>query len=118
MSKLKRQLEEDRALRDSARTLFRKELEHIRQEVAPQALGERVADRVGEKVDAASDSAVGFARSHGGTFAAAGGAIVSAVGLWLARKPLFSRLESLFGEDEDAIGQIADGETDEDHGDE
>ena len=88
MSKLRRQLEEDRNLRDSARELLRKEFDHVRRDVAPRALGERVADRVGEHIEAASDSAIGFAGRHRGAIAAAGGAIASAVGLWLARKPV------------------------------
>lgn len=86
------QLEKDRELRNSARALFRKELDHVRHEITPQALGERAADRIGEKVDAASDNAVGFARRRGGAVAAAGGAIATAVGLWFARKPLLGKL--------------------------
>lgn len=86
------QLEKDRELRDSARALFHKELGHVRNEIAPQALGERAADRIGEKVDNASDNAIGFARKHGGVMAAVGGAIATAVGLWFARKPLLDKL--------------------------
>jgi hypothetical protein len=92
MSRLREQLDEDRALRDTARALFRKELAQVKGEVTPQALGERVADRVGEKVDAASDKAAGFVRRHGGAIFAAGGAIVAAAGLWLARKPILERV--------------------------
>jgi hypothetical protein len=117
MSRLRRQLDEDRALRDSARAVFRKELAHVRQDIAPQALGERVADRVGERIDAASDDAIGFARKRGGAIAAAGGAIASAVGLWFGRKPLFSRIEAWFGHDNE-IEQIADEVPDEDQDDE
>ena len=119
MSRLRRQLEEDRALRDSARAMFRKELDHVRQEVAPQALGERVADSIGERVDAASDDTIGFVRKHGGAISAAGGAIASAVGLWFARKPLFSRIEAWLGEDESGVAEVLpDGTEDEDEGDE
>lgn len=96
MSRMREQLDEDRALRDSARALFRKELSQVRNEVTPQALGERVADRIGQKVDAASDDAVSFVREHGGTVAAAGGTIATGMVLWLARKPIVARLRPLF----------------------
>jgi hypothetical protein len=116
MSKLRRQLEEDRALRDTARKLLRKEFDHVRRDVAPRALGERVADRVGEQLDAASDGAIAFATSRSGALAAAGGAIASAIGLWLARKPLFMRNDSQSpesaGELEDARGAELDEDQD------
>lgn len=99
MSTGREQLEEDRALRNSARALFRNELSRVRKEVAPRALGERLADNVGEKIDAASDKALGFARRRGGAIAAAGGAIAAAVGLWFARKPLIERLRPSGAED-------------------
>lgn len=117
MSRLGEQLEEDRALRDSARALFRKELSHVRKEVTPQALGERVANRVGAKVDAASDDAVSFVREHGGSIAAAGGTIVTGVGLWLARKPIAARLRALFDGSGKADG-LANGATDKETDDE
>jgi hypothetical protein len=104
------QLDEDRALRDSARSLFRKELSRVRREVTPQALGERIADNVGEKVDAASDKALGFARRRGGAIAAAGGAIAAAVGLWFARKPILERLRQAEDETDGGSDEEADDE--------
>lgn len=97
MNRLERQLEEDRALRDSARALFRKELEHVRGEVKPDALGERLGDNIGRRVDAASDEAIAFAERHGGKVTAAAGALAAGVGLWLARKPILARLSRLLG---------------------
>jgi hypothetical protein len=116
MTRLQDQLEEDRALRNSARALFRKELSHVRREVTPQALGERAADRVGAKVDAASDDAVSFLRDHGGKIAAATGTVAAGVGLWLGRKPIIERLRSLFdgsGEADNATDGGTDKETDD-----
>ena len=55
MTRVKEQLEEDRMLRDCARALFRNDLAHVRKEITPRALGERLADNVGAKIDAASD---------------------------------------------------------------
>jgi hypothetical protein len=92
MTRVKEQLEEDRMLRDSARALFRNDLAHVRKEITPRALGERLADKVGAKVDAASDGVVELVRRHGGTIAAGGGALAVSIGLWLARKPILERL--------------------------
>jgi hypothetical protein len=113
MSRLRRQLEEDRALRNSAWSLLRKEFDHVRKDIAPQALGERVADNVGERLELASDSAIGFAGRHGKALAAAGAAIASAAGLWLARRPLFGGQET-----DDGDAMIADGREDKDQEDE
>lgn len=96
MSDLGRQLREDRALRNAARKLFHNELAHVRHEVTPTALGERLADNVGQQIDAASDGAIDLAERHGGKFAAAGGALAAGIGLWLARKPILDRLAPLF----------------------
>jgi hypothetical protein len=117
MSRSAGQLEEDRALRNSARALFRKELAEVRQEVTPRALGERVADRVGRKVDAASDRATGFVSRHGGALAAAGGAIVTAAGLWFARKPILERVRPWF-EGSGKPNRTANGGRDEEADDE
>jgi len=110
MNKLEQQLEEDRQLRNSARKLFRKELDYVRKETTPTALGERVGDTIGRKVDKASDSAIGFVSENGGKLSAAG-ALVAGVGLWLARKPIISEFAALFstGEDSEA-NKVADDE--------
>lgn len=105
----KEQVEEDRMLRDSARALFRTDLAHVRKEITPQALGARVADRIGAKVDAASDEAVDFVHRRGGAIATIGGALAASLGLWLARKPIIARLRG--------IG-ATDGDSDEEHDDE
>jgi hypothetical protein len=103
MSRFKRQLEEDRALRDAARTLFHNDLAYVREEMTPTALGERLADNVGQKVDAASDEAVDLAQRHGGKIATAGGALAAGIGLWLARKPILDWLAPLFSNGEAGV---------------
>lgn len=92
MTRVKEQLEEDRMLRDCARALFRNDLAHVRKEITPRALGERLADNVGAKIDAASDGVVELVRRRGGAIAAGGGALAVSLGLWLARKPILERL--------------------------
>lgn len=100
MGRLERQLAEDRALRDAAKRVFSVELANVRQEVTPTALGERLGDNLGRKVDAASNEAVEFTARHGGKIAAAGGAAVAMIGLWLAREPILARLAPLFSQGE------------------
>lgn len=100
MSKLEQQLAEDRALRDAARKVFRKELAYVREEVKPAALGERLADDVGRRIDAASDEAIEFTERHRGKIATAGGALAAGIGLWLARKPILAWLAPLFSNGE------------------
>ena len=85
-------MKEDRALRDSARALFRKELAHVSREVRPGAIGERIANRVGAKADDVADAAVDFAEGHGKTVAAAIIGALAAAGLWFARE----RMEGAF----------------------
>lgn len=120
MDKLDRQLAEDRALRDAAKRVFTGELAHVRQEVTPGALGERLGENIGRRIDAASDGAVEIAERHGGKFAAAGGAIAAGIGLWLARKPILARLAPLFsqGEAETADKGVSETAMDEDSSDE
>lgn len=100
MGRLDDQLEEDRALRDAAKRLFHNELKHVRKEITPTALGERLADNVGQRVDAASDGAIELAELHGGKIAATGGALAAGIGLWLARKPILAWLAPLFSKGE------------------
>ena len=99
MADLEQQLKEDRALRDSARAVFRKELAHVRRESRPGAIGERIANRIGAKADAASDEAIGFAQSHRTTLAVVLAGLAAGAGLWFARKPVATRLRAWFGRD-------------------
>jgi hypothetical protein len=115
MSRWRDRLEEDRALRDSAWALFRRELAHVRREVTPQALGERIAGRIGEKVEAVSDDAVDLVLEHRRAISGAAGAIAAGIGLWLARKPIMARLRPLFGgkDESDDTDGTSDEENDE-----
>lgn len=111
MSRRRDRLDEDRALRDSAWALFRRELGHVRREITPQALGERIAGQIGEKVEAVSDGAVDLVLEHRRAISRTGGAIAAAIGLWLAREPIMARLRPLFGEADESDG--TDGTSDE-----
>jgi len=109
MSRLERQMEECRRLRDEARALLRTEFEHAKDKVAPSALGERLADTVGGKAAELGERAGELADRHGRKVAVAGIAAAGAVGLWLARKPILSGIEAL----RSRYGGNFDGGTDE-----
>jgi len=113
MSKLDRQLEEDRALRNSARELFKNELAHVRREASAGAIGERIANRVGEKAEAASDAAIEFTDRHGRTVTAAVLAAVSSAALWIARRPIIDSLAGLLGRREKDAGDEGDSESED-----
>ena len=106
MNKLERQLEEDRALRDAALGLFKAELAHVKGEATPEALGERLAGNIGDKAGAASDKALGFVERNSTALAAAGAALASAIGLWVAREPILSGLSALRGTCEKEADEI------------
>ncbi len=118
MSELGRKLAEDRALRDAARTLFRSELAHVRTAVTPDALGERIANRLGAKVEAASDAAVDLAENHGGQLAAGFAAALSAAGLWLARKSVLAGFAGLMAGRNKHAGEDGDQPISEENDDE
>ena len=107
MGKRERRLAEDRALRDTARQLFRKELDHVREEVTPTSLGERFGDHVGERIDKASNNAFAYLEKIGGKLFMAAGVAAAGVGIWFARKPIVAQFASLFSNDE---GELADEE--------
>jgi len=86
MSSLSDRLKNDRELRDSAREVFVGEFSHVKQEVTPSALGERIAYKIGKKADAASDKAVNFAEQHRDQILFGLAAVAAATGLWLIGK--------------------------------
>ncbi|OJW70053.1 MAG: hypothetical protein BGO57_16385 [Sphingomonadales bacterium 63-6] len=98
---LEAQLEEDRVLRDAARSIFFSGLANTRKEITPSALGQRVADRIGARADEASDAAIEFADRHKAPIIAA----LAAAGLWLARRPILSTLARFTGKREEETGE-------------
>ena len=115
MSDIGRQLDEDRALRNSARDVFSKELAHVRREATPTAIGQRFADRIGARAEAASDAAVEFTESHGRTVITVVAAAVSGAVLWFAHGPIKDGISRLLvtREEEDAGDVRGDDQTEE-----
>lgn len=95
MSRLERQLEEDKALRDAALGLFSADLALIRSDLRERGIGGRLADRIGESTMDMVDEAADYAEANRGKVAAGLAAII----LWFARGPILDALGSLFGDD-------------------
>lgn len=79
-------------MRNSARRLLLKEVDHARQEYAPSAIGRRLAGKVSGKISEAGEQTGDFARRNGPAAAIAALTAAAAVGLWMVRKPIVSRL--------------------------
>ena len=110
MSSLSDRLKNDRELRDSARGVFLGELTHVKQEVTPSALGERIAYKVGKKADAVSDKAVNFAGRHRDEILFGLAAAAAAMGLWLIGKRRNKQSEAKPGDGGDQSFEDVDDE--------
>lgn len=104
MSRLPRQFEEDRALRDAARKVLDADLAHLKDGLAEQGIAGRVkaqvmgriSNRISEGARDVFDQAKEKASDHRGVLAALIGAII----LWFAREPLLQFLGLDTDEDE------------------
>ena len=104
MSRLDRDLAEDRALRDSALLLFKSDLALVRADLRERGLGARIAGRIGDSTMDMVDDAVDYAEENKGKLAAA----VAAMVLWFARGPIIDGLTRLFTEAEAEPERLAD----------
>jgi hypothetical protein len=106
MSRLPRQFEEDRAMRDAARKVLDADIAHLKKGLAEQGIAGRVkaqivgriSTRISEGARDVLDQAKEKASDHRGVLAALLGAII----LWFAREPL---LQFLGLDDDDADGE-------------
>ena len=106
MSRLERQLREDKALRDAALALVRADLAHLRGDFGAKSIGARFVDRMTEGAVDVFEEAVEVADDHKGVLAT----LLAAVVLWFARNPILSLFETgdeSEPEDEDEDNQQA-----------
>jgi hypothetical protein len=96
----KHQLEQDRALRNSARALIKADIAHVRTLFGGASLGKRALSRVSDGASEVFEQASESASSHRGALIA----LLSAVGLWFARNPIMAMFED---EDELADEQVS-----------
>lgn len=92
MTDLKRQMVEDRTLRDAARSLIEADIANLRADLVSKSLGERMLGRVGESASQLLDQAGETAQNNRGVLAA----LIGAIALWFARNPIMS----LFNDDD------------------
>ena len=100
MGKLADQLAEDRILRDTARGLFKADVEILRSELDRKGVGARVSSRIGEGAASAAEEAAGFADANRGAVAGTLAAVAGALGLWLARAQIMTMLHNWFSGDD------------------
>lgn len=91
MSDLKRQLNEDRAIRNAARSIITAQIAQIRQGVSGQRIGEKLADKIGDDAAEFLGKTGKAAQDNRGPLLAFAGVVVAAV----AWKPLVDLLKSL-----------------------
>jgi len=106
VTRLSRQLREDKALRDAALALVKADLAHLRGDLTGKSLGARFVDRMSEGAVDVFEDAVEVADDHKGVLAT----LLAAVVLWFARNPILSLFDDRDDDDEDAA---ADGEYEE-----
>jgi hypothetical protein len=97
MSELETRLAEDRDNRTAARALFDRGLAQVRADLAARGVGGRIADKTAADAQAVATEALAVARESKGIIAAT----VTALGLWLLRKPLLRTAERLLARKHD-----------------
>ena len=102
MSRLARQLESDRATRDSAKAELESRLTQVREDLHARGIGGRVADRiVADATDMALEAA-DVAQAYKGVIAGT----IAALILWFFRHPIIERVEKLLGMAEDEPSRV------------
>ncbi|MGQ7829016.1 hypothetical protein [Altererythrobacter sp. Z27] len=94
MTDLRRQLLEDRALRNTARSIITAQFDRVRNGLSGQRIGEQLADDVGDETLDAADRASDALRGKGGIVAGVAAAVAGATALWFAREPLLALFRS------------------------
>jgi|GEM_PF-455500 len=98
MNKLKRQMLEDKALRDTAQSLITADAAHVRNILSAGSLGKRVAGRIRDGASDVYQKASDSAGRNRGILAAA----VGAAALWFVRKPIMALLNDKAVHDDDS----------------
>ena len=109
MIDLRRQLFEDKALRDTARSIITAQFDRVRNGLSGQRLGKQLADEVGDETLDAADRASNALRGKGGIVAGIAAAVAGATALWFAHEPLLALFRS---SEEDETEEAENDETD------
>lgn len=93
MAKLARQLEADRAARDSAKAAFDARYGAIKADMEERGIAGRIIDDTMRQVRDTFDEAVDVVESHPGVI----GGTIAALVLWFLRNPIMAWVEELLG---------------------
>ena len=97
-------MNEDRALRETARSIVTAQLAHLRQGLSGKRIGESLADKVGDDAFDAFERATSTAKKNGGIVIALAGVAAAA----LAWKPLTAFVQSLNTSENEDSGMLPD----------
>lgn len=120
MKNVKRQLREDKALRDAARELIDANIAHMRELISPAQLRAQATDSIAKKeqsaksgVKSALQSTAKQANDKKGYLAAGAGALI----VWFARKPILALVDviaqNLVKDSEESSDEIDASETEQ-----
>ncbi|MXO58805.1 hypothetical protein GRI89_04525 [Altererythrobacter salegens] len=110
MNSAEQKLAEDKALRDTALSVFQADLRFIREDLSARSVAGRITDRLGDSALDMVDEAVDYAEHNKGRVAAA----VAAAIVWIARTPILHGISHLFGLDDDTSELEDDSERSDD----
>lgn len=110
MTDLRRRLIEDRAMRDTARSIIHQQLSRVRSGVSGKWLGEKLADRYGDRLIGFAATARQSLRGKGGLAAGVGAIAAMAAVAWFARYRLRDLLGSANDEADPIVPRVSDSE--------
>jgi len=92
MSGLPKQFYEDRALRDSARSVFLADLEHAKKSLSTKGFAQRLTDRITGRIGDGTKDVFEIAAAGAEANRSLIGILLAALVLWLARTPILEAL--------------------------
>lgn len=99
--KFDRQLQGDRALKNSAKALVKANIEQVKQDYSAKGIGGRLAGRMSAGVQDLSEQASDKVSGKGAILAA----IAGSAAVWFARKPILELFDHLAGHIDGQAGQ-------------
>lgn len=94
---LRRQMQEDRMLRDAAKALVEADVAHVKSEFSGKSLGSRFATRVTEGATELYEDAAEAADKNRGVLAT----LIAAMFIWFARNPIMAFFDDLLAEEDE-----------------
>ncbi len=106
MTDMKARLEEDRAMRDVAKSLVTNDFQHLRGDVQAQGIASRFAGRMREGAEGLVEDTTDFARENPGRLGSAAGLGLSLLFAWLFRDQISELVEKHWHHVEEFADQI------------